>query len=183
MSHWTQRIKPREARLLVATLILFSFWVYINQMARPLYKSTQELKQMIQAKEVKLARDRRAINRNATLEKAFESLGSFDRVSEAEAAMRKNKLIQTIEATKRQVGVHLENLNPVEPKIFNEYTMYRVKIEVDDRMENLLRFILELKKPPARLNLQNMKLKASTQKEKSLRASFIVGKLFILENS
>lgn len=176
-----EKMKPGEARLLFVTIGLLTLWFYSSILIKPLLKGTMQKKQMIEAKMVQLHKNRKAIDQKSALQKAFESLGSFDTVTEEEAPERRNELIQAIDRVKSKVGIQLENFHPGNPVIGNHFVQFKVSVEVDDRLDKIANFILELKNAPQQLNIRNIRITTSTQKEKSLRASFTVAQMMVLK--
>ena len=79
---------------------------------------------------VQLHKNRKAIDQKSALQKAFESLGSFDTVTEDEAPERRNELIQAIDRVKSKVGIQLENFHPGNPVIGNHFVQFKVSVEV-----------------------------------------------------
>ncbi|MBN2143705.1 MAG: hypothetical protein JW774_03680 [Candidatus Aureabacteria bacterium] len=175
------RMNTREKLLFQIVIIAGLSWLILFFFVFPGQDRIARIKKEIEGKRLKLFQYQNAMKEEGTLEQKMAEIGQIPRLSASEE-IEKSKLLKVIESVQQKIqGIQLLAMTPVESEKLDINRKLLVKIELEGTMENIVRFIYELKETPEKINLVNLRISSENIEGDKLRASFIVGQLLTVQ--
>ena len=172
-----QRFNKRERTLLTLILTTAMTWLFIAFVIEPAIKDNEQLRDMIKSRTLQYLKLQKIVGQKNRFTKEFAKLSKLEKPNPGE--IDNSRLLRTIDEIQKKVGIQIENIAPIEPEVLTFYKRLLVKVEINDSMENIIRFIAELKESPFKLNLVNLTLVPGIQD--NLKASLTVAELRALK--
>lgn len=176
-----RRLTNREIILVVVALLFFicsEAWIWL---IRPMLEEWTNVNNEIEAKELLLTKYSRIISRKDVLlakNQHLTSLATNRESAEEETA----SLLGYVE---RSAGnsVSIINLRPLSVSHTEYYDKYRIEVEVEAAMNDLVKFLYKLESENKPIRIDKFRLSTGKSSSNLLRARMIVTKATIDENA
>lgn len=153
------RIKKRELILLAAFLVIYAA-VLMDKFLEKVYNNFNKLEQEIALNEKKLSYLKTVLN------KAGEINTDYDKLFSRQAGIKdSDKLLQEINNTARRLSVNIINIKPNLIKDEGKYKTFSIKIESQDDIETLTRFLFALIEEQKNIGIERVQIKAQGKEE------------------
>lgn len=173
-----EKLNKREQVLLFVTGGAAILWLLITLIIEPVIKENERLNDQIKYKMVQFCKMQKLLTQKNRFKDDFSKVSKLDKPDKS-GIMDGSKLLKTIDELQKKTGIQIENIAPVEPEILSFYKRLMVKVEVNDSMENIIKFIAELKNTPGKLNLVNITIMSG--QNDNLKTSLTVAALLALK--
>jgi Tfp pilus assembly protein PilO len=154
-----KKIKKRE-------LILFSLWliiisvIFADQAIRNAYLKFSRLEEEISLNEDKLLR------LNAILKQSKEINSGYEKgFSKYKAITDSDSLIQEVEKIAGKTNINILNIKPATPKDEGLHRTYSLKIEVQDEVSSVARFISSLSEELKSIGVESLQINSQSREE------------------
>lgn len=169
-----EKLNNREKIILFLIVCVAIIWVFVSQIIDPLIVDNATLIKAINADSIKYSKLHKIISDKEKFKNEFSKISKLDKPDSTEI-VDNSKILKIINEIQKKTGVVLENITPIEPEDLSFYKRIAVKVEIADRMDNMLKFIIELKDTHEKLNLVNLTIISG--EGENLRATLTVGRL------
>ena len=170
------RLTKREKLLfiLTATLILAAF-IY-RAILEPTVKNWKSLRQQVNAKQVRLARNLEVIAREPAVEQEFSRYQNFifPKTSDEKQIA---KLLKEVERIARESRVHITNMAPRGKERIGFYERFAINLEVEAQMPELTKFIFALENSPFLFKAETIKISLKSSQAKTLKCDLLLTKI------
>lgn len=173
------RLNPREKKIFYVVMALVVFMIGYHGVWQPILNKSASLDDEIFAAEMRLRKAKTLLRqRDDVLEEAkkYPNLAKMDAgTDEAEIA----KLLNLIEQTARKTGITLADVKP-EPVQSDKMTKrYRVELDAEAGLEQLMEFIYELESSPELLKIERVETAPREDNPSAMRTSLAVTRVVV----
>lgn len=170
----TPKLLPREQQLALAAGMVMIVWVVVSWVGLPLWDRVRQLGQRAPVSQRKLARLQEVMNRQSQIEQAYQAQASY-RSTESDESMQ-SAFLSKLEELANGAGLKL-GLKPRPIQRDGPLTRFGVELELDATQEALLTFLDRLLAQPVLMELDTVRISATTSKESPLRATLLVNRV------
>ncbi|EKD27180.1 MAG: hypothetical protein ACD_79C00825G0004 [uncultured bacterium] len=175
-----KKLNLREIILAIIVFCSVVIFLFITSVCDPLVEKSKQIEEMIDAKNIKFYKLQKIIADKEKYTGEFKDVAEIPKLNDSEEVVNA-KLLKIIDDIQKVVGVQIVNLVPIKPEEISFYKTFQVKVEIQDSMVNLIRFIMELRDTSEKLNLVNLHIVPGRGGKDDVKASFTVAQLMALK--
>ena len=172
----TPKLLPREQKLALGAVTIIAVWVVVSALGAPLWERFHELQQRASVSQSKLSRLRELASRKPLIEKAYQASAGY-RSDEPDESI-KAAFLSELEQLAREHGIPL-SLKPRPIQYDGHVSRFGVELDVDATQEKLLAFLDRLLSQPLLVELDRLRISATTSKDYPLRANLLVNRVVV----
>lgn len=173
-------LSPREQRLALAAGMVLVVWGVVSWIGLPLWDRVRQLGQRTPLSQRKLERLQEVVSRQSQIEQAYQAQAIY-RSAESDEALH-SAFLSKLEELANGTGLKL-GLKPKPVQRDGLLNRFGVELEIDATQEALLSFLDHLLMQPALMELETLRISATTSKEYPLRATLLVNRVAVRARS
>lgn len=166
----------REQKLALAAIAVISLWVVVSWLGLPLVDRFTQLERYATVSRKKLARLRELASRKPVIEQAYDAYAAYRSGESDESA--KTAFLNELEGLAQGGGLQL-SLKPRPIQRDGPISRLGVELTIDATQEALLAFLDRLLTQPSLIELDRLRISATTSKEYPLRAILVVNRVVV----
>ncbi|MCK4518584.1 MAG: hypothetical protein KAU12_00550 [Candidatus Omnitrophica bacterium] len=170
---------PREKKILCLCLITAIGVVAYVSFIEPRLKVWQNLKVEVQAKEIELKRDRRAVRQKNRLEEKLELLKKEIRA--VSGSWQPSAWLREIERTARKTKIQITSLEPQALKERGFYKKSQAYVNLKCSMDNLTDFLYQLRESGQMVNIERLQIFPLDADASSLKVEMLISAVFLVD--
>ncbi len=167
---------PRERKLALSAVIVVATWVIVASLGQPLWQRWHDLGQQTTVSQEKFDRLRRLASRKVAIERAYREAAHFLSTEPEDLVQR--AFLDELEALARAGNLQI-SLKPRPIQRDGRVSRLGVELEVDATQEALLAFLDGLLSRPSLIELERLRIAATSSQDSPLRATLLVNKVVI----
>jgi len=172
------RISKKEKNLLYIAIIFVSLAVFSRVILEPTLGKSASLNHQIQLKRRMIGNALSLLNQKEEIRKESHKYAKYakEKLSEEEETA---VLLKEIEDIARKSSVQLIDLKPYSQGKIDFYIEYRIEIETESNMNQLVAFIYNLQNSESLLKVVKFRINSKADKHDILKAYLTITKVFI----
>lgn len=173
-------MNSREKTLSVIVAAAALAWLAVSFVFAPLTEGNREREELLRARTIKLHKLKNDVKKSEMYRSNIPDIEKLPRPGES-VDKDNALLLKAIDEIQKKSGIQITNYipQPAETQVF--YKRLLVKVEIEDTMPGILKFIQELKSAPGQLNIANLRILPGDRKKELLKATLTVAQLMALK--
>lgn len=173
-------LSKREKIIFIISCVLICISISYRIILEPIVKKWFGLNNQIAAKQVKLKKDIKLLNRYESIKGEYQKYASLIKGPQSDE-QQMAAVLSEIENLARKSNVYVSALKPRTIKDADFYQRFIVELELDTSVADLMKFFYHLQGSPQLLKVESMEINAKSGQKDSIKAYLVISKILFKE--
>ncbi len=173
-------LSKREKIILLITVLIIGVSILWGIILEPFVRKWVELDDLIFAKNVKLQKSLRLLDKYESNKAEYKKYSSLIKGKESDER-HMAAILTEIDQLARRTSVYVTVLKPNAIKNTDFYQKFIVEVELDTSIAELAKFFYQLEKSPEILKVEDMEITARSDQKGTIRCRLLISKILFQE--
>lgn len=169
-------LSTRERNFILAALGIVSIMLVDVAVIRPIRGSIRSLNEKISAQEQETMQHIRSLAQKPKIDRAYSDLISRLNISDSTDDEVRTSMLHDIEQTARTDNMYLSEVKPQVSQDNGDFREFSVRMQIDGRLDELLRFFADLVKTKKLYAVQSFHIAAHPEDLNKIRATVVISR-------